>query len=226
MNKKLVGILIILCGAILMVGLVYILFFNSALIDNALSLFRKKETTQEASNQPKATEQQATTTGVKDITKITINNENTGAVTGEEQITPVEKQEVSKDELKHMAASFSERFGSYSNQSNFKNIIDLKIFMSQRMQQWGDNYVSEHRRTSTADNEIYYGITTKAVSQEIKKYDDDMGLATVLVKTRRREATISTNNTSDTFNQDVIIDFVKERGAWKVNSATWQAEEY
>jgi len=128
-----------------------------------------------------------------------------------------------KDSVARMAASFAERFGSYSNQSNFSNIIDLKIFMSIRMQAWGDDYVRSQRLEKKA-NDIYFGITTKAIAQEVREYDDHIGRSEVLVSTRRREAINSTANVSNVFNQDIIIDFVREKGAWKVDSASWQAK--
>ena len=89
------------------------------------------------------------------------------------------------------------------------------------MKDWADGFIAEQNKNASADS-IYYGITSMAVKEEIIKYDDDTGQAAVLVKTRRRESTSSTNNISDAFNQEVIISFVKENGAWKVDSANWQ----
>jgi len=73
-------------------------------------------------------------------------------------------------------------------------------------------------------SEIYYGITTKAVAQELKEFDEDVGKARVMVKTRRREATISTNNYSNVFSQDIELSFVKENGSWRVDNAFWQTK--
>lgn len=132
-------------------------------------------------------------------------------------------KEFSKDDLMRLAASFAERFGSYSNQSNFSNIKDLQIFMSQNMKNWAESFISSQRR-KVSDSTNYYGIITKAVAQEVKEFDDDLGQASVLVKTRRREAIGSTNNVTQVFNQDILIDFVKEQGAWKVNKASWSGK--
>ena len=125
-----------------------------------------------------------------------------------------------KDDLTRMAKSFTERFGSFSNQSNFANILDLKLFMSDKMKRWADDYVFKHRVDN--DSEIYYGITTKAIGSTVIDWNDDAGSGQVLINTRRREATSSTLNSTDAFSQDVIINFVKEKGAWKVDSAFWQ----
>jgi hypothetical protein len=135
--------------------------------------------------------------------------------------TQSRERQITKEDLKRMAASFTERFGSYSNQSNFSNIIDLKIFMSQDMRKWADQYVSQQRQKKLANN-IYYGITTKAIAQEVITLDDDSGQAVILVKTRRREAISSTANVSNVFDQNIIINLTLEGGAWKVSSANWQ----
>jgi hypothetical protein len=132
-------------------------------------------------------------------------------------------QQFNKDDLMRLAAAFAERFGSYSNQSNFSNITDLKIFMSQPMQSWANSYLSSQRQSQTG-TVSYYGIITKAIAEEVKEFDDDTGQAAVLVKTRRREAIGTTENTTKVFNQDILITFVKEQGAWKVDKANWNAK--
>jgi hypothetical protein len=131
--------------------------------------------------------------------------------------------EFGKEDLMRMAASFTERFGSYSNQSNFSNIIDLRIFMSQKMKKWADSYV-ESERIKDAANDIYYGITTKAIAKDLKEYDDDLGRARVTVMTRRREATVTTGNFSNVIDQNIEIYFIRENGVWKVDNALWEPE--
>ena len=122
---------------------------------------------------------------------------------------------------KQLASIFVERFGSYSNQSSFSNINDLKMLMSKKMQRWAENYVREQKEQAQAAD-IYYGITTKAVAGEVEEFDDDAGKAVILVRTRRREALGTTVNISNAYNQDALITFVKEDGAWKVDSAVWK----
>lgn len=133
------------------------------------------------------------------------------------------KKEVNQEDLKRIAASFAERYGSFSNQSNFGNIRDLKIFMSSDMQDWADDYVKAEIAKKT-DSSIYYGITTKAVSQEVLNYNEDDGSAEILAHTQRQEAIGTTNNISR-FQQDLKLMFIKERKAWKVNGAYWQEKK-
>ena len=95
--------------------------------------------------------------------------------------------------------------------------------MSEKMKRWADNYIAEQRERGVKQD-IYYGIITKHIAKELKEFDEDLGRASVLVNTRRREATISTSNISNVFNQDIEVNFVKERQVWRVDSAYWQAE--
>jgi hypothetical protein len=133
----------------------------------------------------------------------------------------VVKKELNKDDLMRLAASFAERFGSYSNQSNHRNIYDSEIYMSERMLAWASSYLAQPTATSSI-SDAYYGITTKAVTKEVKDFDDSAGLASILVRTRRQEASGTTGNVSRTFSQSIVIKLVKENNSWKVDSATWQ----
>jgi len=209
MRPKLIGIITILTGAILLMVIFYFLFFAN-----------KSE-----SNVPVVDDKQVNTlnTGgdVKNNNTIT-----TKPVETKNTITPVKKPSAEKfgeGDLKKMALLFAERFGSFSNQSNFRNISDLKIFMTKSMEKWADDYIME-QNNKMADNIIYYGIITKAVTAEVRQFNEATGQAAVMISTRRRETAMMDNNNSDTYNQDILISFVKENNLWKVNNAYWQAK--
>ncbi len=123
------------------------------------------------------------------------------------------------EDLRKVAMSFAERFGSYSNQANYSNIEDLKILMTPKMQDWADDYVAS-LRSQNKDNSVYYGITTVKISGEVKKFDDKNGAAEMLITTQRRE--VVGNGEPRIFSQDILIVFEKVRGDWKAASATWQ----
>jgi len=206
MEKKLIGIIIILLSLILIGVIIYFLFFSNIFGGG-----------NEIGNDAPKQEVPVIDTTVKEKPL-----EITPVIKENKQITiNVEPKSVNKEMLAQIASSFAERFGSYSNQSNYSNVNDLRIFMSQSMENWADSYIKENRAKAQA-NDIYYGITTKSVSSEVKDFDDALGKSTILIKTRRREALGTTNNVSKTYNQDILITFVKEKGAWKVNSAYWQ----
>lgn len=216
MNKKLLSIIIILTGLIILLGIIYVFFasdyFYKKNIKNPVSGNEQVPKTINSDDVNQAALHGGT---IKKIKEITIDaNDANSTIKADDKITS------DKGDLARIATSFTERFGTYSNQSNFSNIASLKIFMSQEMKKWSDQYIANQKKNNH-DTAIYYGITTKAATTEIQDYDDDLGTANILVITRRREATGTTNNLSNVFTQNAQIDFIKENGSWKVNKASW-----
>ena len=125
------------------------------------------------------------------------------------------QRETSKEDLKQMAFAVSERFGSYSNEGNFGNINDLKIYMTDSMKLWADNYIEEQSEKEYIGN--YYGITTTALVGEVTEFNDDS--ASVIVTTKRKEVKDQQENV---YNQDIIINFNKVGDEYKVDDAYWQ----
>ncbi len=206
-NKKYIGILIIIVGLIAFIGLVYFMFFYD---------FSSKELTQ--GNKESAGEAPAGETPGQPLKQSVKTSPQRAVINIEERIQSDDK--VTEEDLKRMAASFAERLGSYSNQSNYGNIRDLKIFMSAKMKNWADRFIEEET-AKNSDSSIYYGVTTKAVSKQVNQFDDDLGRAEIVVGAQRREATGTISNATS-FRQDVVISFVKENGAWMADNAVWQ----
>jgi len=203
-NKKYIGILIIIIGLIALVGVVYFMFFYDFSSGRESAEIGREQVRPRAParlpEQPTGTSPRRAVIQVKE--------------------RPRAEDKMAEEDLKRMAASFAERFGSYSNQSNYGNIRDLKIFMSAKMEDWANRFIKEEI-LKNADTDIYYGITTKAVSARVNRFDDDLGQAEILVSARRREAMGSLGNAAS-FQQDIIIGFIKENGVWRVDSAIWQ----
>lgn len=202
MDRKTTGIAIILFGLVAIFAIIWFMFFRTTEVS------------------PVAPE-----TPVAQTPKASVPLTNLPLVAPEKDekeviVTPRETGEI---ELARMAGSFAERFGSYSNQSNFGNITDLKLFMTSDMKKWADDYVMD-ARARTEISLAYYGITTKAVTEEVIFFDNDTGHAEVLVETSRREAIGTTNNASN-FYQDIKIVLIKVKGVWKVDRAYWQEKK-
>jgi hypothetical protein len=202
MNKKIWGIIIVIASLAIIAGIVYIIFF-----------YKFSDPAEPAVEQPVTEETNKTAESAAEPT--------IKAVT-EQPVSPLKKAEVRSDDLARMALAFAERFGSFSNQSDYGNVRDLQIFMTSSMKVWSENYINEAKakKTQTA---IYYGIVTKAISSEVKQFDADAGRAEILVKTQRRESAGITGNSS-TFYQDIIIKYVREQGVWRVDGIYWQAK--
>lgn len=141
------------------------------------------------------------------------------SVQGDQQKPPPPQPAQPGDEIISLVLPFVERFGSYSNQGNFENLSDLLPFMGTTMKNWAQKQISE--QSNKPFQELYRGVTTKALSYTMKDYKPEQGRAEILVATQRKELIGSTVN-ARVFNQDVVVKLVKDDGAWVVDSAYWQ----
>lgn len=130
---------------------------------------------------------------------------------------PINEETVEKLEMRRIANLFTERFGSYSSEANFQNILDLKDYMTGKMWTWADNYVKKQRIIQAGDK-TYFGITTKVLSTTINNQTESK--AELLIITQRKET--KEDGTIKTYTQDIILQMRKIENDWKVDEATWQ----
>ncbi len=207
MDRRLKALLAIIFGFVLILLIVYLIFFRPSADNTGNQQTSPKDQNTDATPFPQGTTDEAARQEEMKKIKIGLNATKQGV-----------KMNIA--DLERMASSFAERFGSYSNQAGFSNIYDLQVFMTANMQKWSIDYI-EQMKKKQADSLIYYGITTMAVTTELKSFDDDEGKAEALIKTQRRES-VGTFDNSKTFYQDISIYFVKENGVWKVDKAAWK----
>ncbi len=115
--------------------------------------------------------------------------------------------------LKQLAFAFAERFGSYSNDAKYKNLTDLEPLMTEKMKQSAKSILS-----SLTDNNIYQGVSTVALSSELKSFDANS--AEMIVKTQRSQS-IGQAAPSLSY-QDLDLKMVKVGEEWKVDEASWK----
>ncbi len=125
---------------------------------------------------------------------------------------------INADDLAKRAAAHAERFGSYSTQSGYSNFTDLKMYMTPSLQTWADKFVAEQEAAAKTD--AYYGITTNALTTEIKSFDDKAGTAQITVMTERRESTETIGGGSP-FKQTLDISFLRINDEWLMDKAYW-----
>lgn len=127
---------------------------------------------------------------------------------------------INASDVSKIGMAFAERFGSYSNQSSYGNFTDLKIFMTASMKDWADNYVADLKAKAT-NQAAYYGITTNALTNEIKSFNEAGGTAQIIISTKRQENTAAVNS-SPAYVQKLDLDFKKVNGEWLVDRAYWE----
>lgn len=114
-----------------------------------------------------------------------------------------------------LARSFTERYGSFSNQNEFENLERLLIYMTPRLQKETQAFVASQEGK---DNSVYYGVTTDAVSVRLEKLEEQK--AVVFVSTRRKES--REGSATNAFSQTARIVLVKDGGEWLVDKFDWQ----
>lgn len=201
-NRKQIGILIIALGLVIILLIIYFVFSNKK--TSVTEGPQSGDVNTEISLEPRV----GTTTpgdAPRNYQKYNVDNEPAHVTTA--------------DDLGKIAMSLAERFGSYSNQSNYGNFTDLKILMTDEMKSWSDAYVEKLKKQPQNSN-VYYGITTKALTYEVKIFNDKTGQAEIVVSTQRRESTEKING-GEAYNQDLTIGLLKVDGEWLFDKATW-----
>jgi len=201
MNTRTILTIIAIIVLLAVIGLAAYLIMKQKVADNVNTVILPPDTGQVTANTP----------------EVPVANEpqNNNELTNSTPPPTLTAEEKMRGFLIKTSAAFAERFGSYSNQSNFENLLDLKMLMTERMQNWVDSLVV----AGNSNSGVYYGITTRTLNTEIKKVSEDA--AEVSVSTQRQES-VGAEVNSKVYYQDVLISFVKEGGLWKVDEARWQ----
>lgn len=129
-----------------------------------------------------------------------------------------EPHQLDDNDASKLSVSFTERLGSFSNQSDYSNMTDLKIFMTKDMRDWTDKTVADLKAANYSGE--YYGITTKALASKILSYDKKAGTAKIEVMTERREE--RANTLGEAFRQKMTLELIENDGQWLVDSAYWE----
>jgi hypothetical protein len=122
--------------------------------------------------------------------------------------------------LKFLASSFAERYGSFSNQTDFKNLKDLTPLMTSEFSARNNAYIKQ-KKSEVGDNSVYYGVTSKTVKTNLVSLNEEETAAELELTMQRREARGSMNSNVKVFYQDIVIKLKKESGEWKVDGAEW-----
>lgn len=125
-----------------------------------------------------------------------------------------------EQELRRLASSFAERYGSYSNQTDYDNLESLLVFMTTSFATTTKTYVAAER-AKHRDTSIYYGISTRATAVKTQSLEEPRGEAAFLVSTFRKE-TIGAAGNVTSFQEDALINFEREAGVWRVDRVIWQ----
>ena len=127
---------------------------------------------------------------------------------------PLSEEQKQEFALNQLATQFTERFGSYSNQSPGTNLEELTPVMTARMQTWAAGVIA---RARAAAKSAYEGVTTRALGVT-ELTQDGTAKAAITVATRREE---QKNGARNTYSQTLRLVAVKDGETWKIDEATW-----
>jgi len=122
--------------------------------------------------------------------------------------------------LRSLASIFAARYGSFSNQSDFKNLRDLLPSMTVGFAAENERQI-EKQRQSGVDTTVYYGVTSKTIKSELISLNESKTEAKIRLTMQKNESKRSMNN-GKVFYQDVIVELRKEGGEWKLDGVEWQ----
>jgi hypothetical protein len=194
MNKKLLGIILIIISSLVALAIIYFVFFYrprpAALPEVVNPISTSTPTTTSIPLQP-----------VIPLPK-------------PKDTTPPAASELSEESARQLALSFAELYGSYSNQSDTSRLQDLQFSVTP------DYFrrLSQASRTINDNYNIYNGHQTRAIASQMLILEDSR--AVLMVTTLR--STMQADNASANSTQDLKVELVKQGRVWRVANAVWQ----
>ena len=171
---------------------------------------RKKDPSTPTEVLPTTTQEQIINTGsvvVPTVPEISDSVTN-GTVTIKEQTTT----EAQQNGAKQIAKIFAERYGSYSNENDYQNILEVKEISSVSM--WTElSKLMQNKQNASS----YFGVTTRGATMKLTKWSDSA--ASVTVSTVRAE---TQNGKTTNKEQDAKVTLIKIGKEWLVDSFSWQ----
>jgi hypothetical protein len=208
-KKALLALIIIIL--LLLAALVWFLFFFKW-PTKAPVITEQPKVEQPVEKKPQETQLEETATSVKQM-----------ELRVKEDAPAPDGQAVEVSNLEKMASLFAERLGSYSNQSDYGNITDLKVLMTDSMREWADAYVAKAREEMVYDG-IYRGTVTRAISAKVSDVDAEAGTAKAVVSAQRVDS-VGDEAAQAAYYEDLAVSFKRENSVWLVDSAKWQGSK-
>lgn len=132
-------------------------------------------------------------------------------------IPPIEQHLVT------VARNFAERYGSFSTDSRFTNLEEVKLLSTAKLQKELDETI----KTAEAAQE-FYGVSSKALKIDVINLDEGAGTAEVKVSLQREESRAGRDDF--VYYQDLSLSLVRSGppraesrgGTWLVDEARWE----
>ncbi len=146
-------------------------------------------------------------------TTVTNTNSSTNTTTDPIANTTIDRSE--RQAISSVASSFTERFGSYSSDTNFENIERSRYLMTDAMSNQGDRII----QAGQSQDDGFSSVDSVAAGVTITDYEDGATGATVEVSVRQTKRV--GEGTVSHVNAKARLTLKKENSRWLVDSFRW-----
>lgn len=192
MNKKLIGILLIIISFIIALFVLYFVFFYTP---------------------PKAVVIEPTPEPVRTPIVTTTVNVPVEVVRARET-TPPPVVEVNEESARQTAGSFAQLYGTYSNQDDLSRVNDLKFYVTSKYLA----SITVALKNANQNYQTYTGYVTRAITS--RSLIMEANRSVMMVSTKRSER--KDDGTERNYTQDIKVELVVSGKNWKVDNAVWQ----
>jgi len=133
-----------------------------------------------------------------------------GAITGL-PVQPITTEATEKNAVKQLAKVFIERYGSYSTDSDYQNIIELESLVTEKL------WATLSKKIGTPITGSFMGMTTRAVAAALTDWKKDQSATVGLQVVQTEEK----NGGQNVLHKNIDIKFLKVKDAWLVDSFGW-----
>ncbi len=116
---------------------------------------------------------------------------------------------------RQMAELFAERYGSYSNQGDYRNLRDLLPVMSAGYRSRTEAFLAT---AQTAPGQPYEGVTSVKVSTDVRSMTDDEAVIAVTLQQERSTGTAAPAIAYRTLRMELL----RSGENWLVDAAVWE----
>lgn len=199
MNKKALLILVVAAGALLLAVIILLIVARS-------QAPQANDTTTDATNE--------TTTTIDTTTSTT--TETTGTTTTPDTDVVINDAIVDDaSSITRLARNFTERYTSYSTDTNYANIEESRDMMTAQMSTQADQVIANDQQ----DNTVFYSVVSQATNVSLTDFVAGATGATIEVSVRQ---TLTTGQANPTYqNRTARLTMKKEGVTWKVDSFRW-----
>jgi hypothetical protein len=127
---------------------------------------------------------------------------------------PIKNFSPVEQSLYNVARNFAERYGTFSTDSGFANLEEVKLFSSAKMISQIDQLIKNSQQSAE-----FYGVTSKVLNVEIKEANDQSGSGQAVVSLQRQET--KSNLAPFVYYQNLQLALIKSGNNWLVDEVKW-----